>query len=136
MRRKGEREREMEMRKLAPRARARSLMCALRGVGIVLRSQPNGWIMVVAGVCTIAAGFLLEVSTGEWCLLLIAVFVVLVAELFNTAIEFLTDLVAPEYHPLAGKAKDAAAGAVLLASVLAFLIGLVILAPKMAAVLR
>jgi diacylglycerol kinase len=91
-------------------------------------------MLAVAG-CTIGAGALLRVTLTEWRLLLIAVFVVLIAEVINTAIEFLTDLASPEHHPLAAKAKDAAAGAVLLAAVLAFLIGVLVLGPKLVAAL-
>ena len=121
----------MEIRKLAPRARARSFLCALRGLGIVFSSQPNAWIMLLATACTIAMGMMLRVSLWEWCLLLIAMSVVIIAEVINTAIEFLTDLVSPEPHPLAGKAKDAAAGAVLLAACLAFLVGIIVLGPRL-----
>ena len=123
------------MKRLAPHARAKSFLCAVRGVGVVLRSQPNAWIMVVAAVCTVITGFALQVSPAEWCVLLMAVFMVLVAEHINTAVEHLTDLVAPEYAPLARNAKDAAAGAVLLASVLAFVAGMIVVAPKVAALL-
>lgn len=125
----------MEIRKLTPRARAKSFLCALRGLATVFSSQPNSWIMLVAAVCTFATGALLHVSLTEWCLLLIAMFVVVIAEVINTAIEYLTDLVSPEYHPLAGKAKDAAAGAVLLAALLAFLTGLLVVGPKLLALL-
>jgi diacylglycerol kinase (ATP) len=52
------------------------------------------------------------------------------AEAFNTALEFLTDLASPEPHPLAGKAKDVAAGAVLIAAIMAVIIGVIIFLPK------
>jgi diacylglycerol kinase (ATP) len=58
---------------------------------------------------------------------------VLTAEGLNTALEFLTDLVSPEYQPLAEKAKDVAAGAVLVASLAAGVIGAIIFLPKLAA---
>jgi diacylglycerol kinase len=56
---------------------------------------------------------------------------VVVTEILNTAIEHLTDLVSPEFHPLAKKTKDAAAGAVLIASIIAVIIGLLVFLPKM-----
>jgi diacylglycerol kinase (ATP) len=121
----------MEIHKLTPRARVRSFLCALRGLAVVFSSQPNSWIMLLAAVCTVVMGALLQVSLWEWCLLLIVMSVVIIAEVMNTAIEFLTDLISPERHSLAGKAKDAAAGAVLLAACLAFLVGIIVLGPRL-----
>ena len=67
----------------------------------------------------------------EWCAVLFAIALVWVAEALNTALERLTDLASPEFHPLAGKAKDMAAGAVLLAVAGAVLIGIVIFGPRL-----
>ena len=72
----------------------------------------------------------MRLSATEWCLIAIAIILVFLAETFNTAIESLVDLVSSEHHPLAGQAKDMAAGAVLLAALLAFVIGLGIFGPK------
>jgi diacylglycerol kinase (ATP) len=69
-------------------------------------------------------------------LVALAVGTVWTAELANTAIEALTDLVSPEYHPLAGKAKDVAAGAVLMAAVAALVVGLLIFGPRVLALLH
>ena len=77
-------------------------------------------------VLTICVGAYFSVSLLEWCALILALALVWAAEGLNTALERLTDLVSPGFHPLAGKAKDLAAGAVLLASVGAFLVGLFI----------
>lgn len=127
--------RQVNMHRLAPHARVKSFLCAVRGIVVVLRTQPNAWIMVVAAVCTVATGLLLRVSLAEWCVLMVAVFLVFVAELINSAVEYLTDLVAPEYAPLARDAKDAAAGAVLLASIIAFVAGSIVVVPKLMALL-
>ena len=78
----------------------------------------------------LAAGFFFEVSRWEWCLLILCVAVVLAAEAFNSALEYLVDLVSPGQHPLAGKAKDIAAGAVLIVAIGAALVGLLIFIPK------
>jgi diacylglycerol kinase (ATP) len=126
----------MNLRKLTPRERAKSFACAVRGVLTVAQSAPNAWIMLAASVWVVAAGLWFRVSTMEWCFLLGAVFIVFLAEAFNTAIEYLTDLAAPEHHPVAEKAKDAAGGAVLLAAVLALLIGLLVFGPRVLAMLR
>ncbi len=73
---------------------------------------------------------LFQLSRTEWCIIVLAVVAVWTAEALNTAFEFLTDVASPEFHPLAGKAKDVAAGAVLLAAIGAVIIGLFIFGPK------
>ena len=75
------------------------------------------------------AGVLLGISRLEWALVALAVAGVWTAELVNTAIEALTDLASPAYHPLAGKAKDVAAGAVLLAALGALAVGALVFGP-------
>lgn len=74
---------------------------------------------------------LLHVSLMEWCLLLILFGMVLAAELINTAIEAVVDLATPGKHPLAKLAKDTAAGAVLVTALIAAIVGLIILGPKL-----
>ena len=123
----------MDLHKFTPGNRFRSFRCAVRGVATILGSQPNTWIMTLATVCVVVAGLWFRVGRIEWCFLVAAIFLVWVAEALNSAIEFLTDLVSPEYHPLAEKAKDAASGAVLLASVLALVTAILILGPKVLA---
>jgi len=66
----------------------------------------------------------------EWCWITLAIGLVILSEMFNTAIEYLTDLVSPEMHPLAKKTKDVASGAVLIAALMAVVIGLFIFIPK------
>lgn len=84
---------------------------------------------VLASVLVFVMAFWFEVTRTEWCILVFCVGLVWMAEIFNTAIETLTNLVSPEPHPLAGKAKDLAAGAVLMASVTAAVIGLIVFVP-------
>ena len=105
-------------------------MNALRGVAMVFCSQPNAWIMIVAAVVVVSAGIAFHVSGVEWCFLCAAIFLVVIAEMFNTALEALTDLVTAERHPLARKAKDAAAGAVLLAAAFALIVAFVVFGPR------
>jgi diacylglycerol kinase (ATP) len=66
----------------------------------------------------------------EWVAICMAMSLVWITEAFNTALEFLTDLCSPEYHPLAGKAKDVAAAAVLIAALFALATGLIVFIPK------
>lgn len=75
-------------------------------------------------VIVLAAAAVFRLPLSSWMLLLLAITLVLTAELLNTAIEATIDLVSPEIHPLAKKAKDTAAGAVLLTAVFAVITGI------------
>ncbi len=110
--------------------RIKSFGYALQGMRILFATQANAQIHLLALVLVTAAGFWSHLSRLEWCVLLLTFGAVLMAEAMNTALEFLTDLVSPEYHPLAGKAKDVAAGAVLLMAMAAIGVGLLIFLPK------
>jgi diacylglycerol kinase len=104
----------------------RSLGCALRGIYEVFRLERNIKIQVAIAILAVIAGVLLELTSGEWCILVITIAAVLTAELFNSAIERAIDLATQEHHELARHAKDAAAGAVLLLSVAAVIVGLIV----------
>jgi diacylglycerol kinase (ATP) len=114
-------------------ARLRSLRCAARGVAIVLRTQHNAWIHALATAIVCIAGLLIGLSRLEWCAIVLAVVAVWTAEALNTAIEVLVDLASPARHPLAGKAKDVAAGAVLVSAIGAAVIGIVIFGARLLA---
>ncbi len=107
-----------------------SFKYALQGVVDLFKSQPNAKIHLLAAAAVITFGFVFAVDTVEWCILALAIAAVLAAEAFNTALEYLTDLVSPEYHELAGKTKDAAAAGVLLTAIGAATAGLVIFLPR------
>jgi diacylglycerol kinase (ATP) len=96
----------------------------------MLATQQNAWIHAAATVIVVSAGFALGLSLAEWCWIVLAIVSVWTAEALNTAFEFLTDVASPNFHPIAEKAKDVAAGAVLLAAVGAAVIGLLIFGPK------
>ena len=103
---------------------------AFEGIFEVIQSQANFKIHFLAAFLAIVTGFYFSISSVEWCLIIGSIAAVLSAETFNTAIEHLTNLVSPEYHMLAKKAKDAAAGAVLLVAIGAAVIGGLIFLPK------
>jgi diacylglycerol kinase (ATP) len=115
--------------------RIRSGTHALHGILEMLKSQHNAWVHAVATLCVIVAGVVLGVSTTQWCLLILVITTVWVAEGLNTAFEFLCDVASPEFHPLVKKSKDVAAGAVLLSAVGAVLVGLIIFIPYVIAYL-
>ena len=103
---------------------------AFQGIKTLVRSQANARIHLLASVLVLGLGLLLNLSTGEWAILALAMGGVWAAEALNTAIEFLTDLVSPDPHPLAGKAKDVAAAGVLLMAIAAAAAGLLIFIPR------
>jgi diacylglycerol kinase (ATP) len=110
--------------------RAQSFRFAWRGLVAVARSQHNAWIHGGATVLALAAGLALGLNAGEWALLVFATAAVWAAEAFNTAIEVLGDAVASDEDPLVGKAKDIAAGGVLVTAVAAVAVGLLVLVPR------
>jgi diacylglycerol kinase (ATP) len=110
--------------------RVRSFRFAWRGLVGVARSQHNAWIHASATVVTVAAGLWFGLERVEWALLVVTIAAVWTAEAFNTAIEALGNAVSPEHHPIVAVAKDAAAGAVLIAAVGAFVIGVLVFGPR------
>lgn len=111
--------------------RLRSIKFAVRGIATMLKTQQNAWLHAAATIAVIATGVVLKLSFAEWCWIALAITAVWTAEALNTAFEFLTDLASPEFHPLAEKAKDVAAGAVLLAAIGSVAIGGLVLGPHL-----
>jgi diacylglycerol kinase len=109
--------------------RIRSLRCAVKGIRVMVASQHNAWIHAAATIMVVAAGLYFHLTKAEWCWIILAIISVWTAEALNTAFEFLTDVASPEFHPLAEKAKDVAAGAVLITAIGAVSIGIVVLGP-------
>lgn len=114
---------------LSPRRFYQSLMHALRGVQRLFSSTPNAAIHLIFTIAVIVSGILLGISAMEWCLLLLCIGAVCALEALNTALESLADRVSRDYSPLIRDAKDLAAGAVLIMSVISALIGLIIFLP-------
>jgi diacylglycerol kinase (ATP) len=110
-----------------------SVVYASRGVAVVFRTQHNAWLHAIATGAVVGAGFFAGLSRLEWCAIVLAMMGVWTAEALNTAIELVVDLVSPDIHPLAGRAKDVAAGAVLIAACGAAIVGLMVFAPHIAA---
>ncbi len=98
---------------------------AFAGIGYAWRTQRNLRIHVAVAAVVVVAGLFAHLDRAAWLAIILAIGLVLVAELLNTAVEALVDLVSPARHPLAKAAKDAAAGAVLLAAATAVAVGLV-----------
>ncbi len=111
--------------------RLRSVRCALRGLGVMLASQPNAWLHAVCTTAALATSWACELTALEWCAIVTAIVAVWVAEGLNTALELLADAIRPEFHPLIGRAKDVAAGAVLVAALGAVVSGAWVLGPRL-----
>lgn len=114
----------------SPKKRAKSFSYAFKGIFYMMRTQHNFWIQVIIGLLAIFLGFILNISMFDWGLVILACGMVLAAETFNSAVEALTDIVQPEQDPRAGRVKDLAAGAVLIAAIAAVVVGLLIFVPR------
>jgi diacylglycerol kinase len=117
-------------------ARVKSFACAARGIVLLLRTQANARIHLVATALVVVAGLAFHVTRGEWALLAVAIGIVWITEAANTALELLADRITREPDDLIRRAKDVAAGAVLLAAISAAVIGILILGPHAWALLR
>jgi diacylglycerol kinase (ATP) len=116
-----------------PAARLRSVRYALRGIGVMLRTQHNAWVHAVATVAAVTAGIVLGIERLEWLAVVLAIMAVWTAEALNTAFESLCDVASPEFHPMVERAKDVAAGAVLVAAIGSVVIGLLVFGPRLLA---
>lgn len=108
---------------------------AIDGIIGGLKAERNLLIHFGAMTLVIIFGFILSISTSEWIACAIACAIVMAAELFNTAIETVVDMISPEYSEKAKLAKDTAAGAVLVAAIGAAVVGVIIFLPKAIALL-
>lgn len=107
----------------------RSLNQAWRGVLYTVRTQSHVQFHCVAGVSVLLLAWWSKVTRFEWLILILAIASVIGAEVMNSAVEIVVDMVQPNFHPLAGMAKDVAAGAVLITAIQAVVIGIIIFAP-------
>ena len=111
--------------------RLKSFGYAFNGIILLIKSEPNARIHLLASIGALIAGFLLHISPSEWCIILIVIALVWAAEAFNTVVEKLVDHLFKDYHETARIAKDIAAGAVLICAIAALICGLIIFLPKL-----
>ncbi len=115
--------------------RAKSRLSAFRyafsGCWYVLRTQRNAWIHLAAMAMTVTLGLWLSLAPQDWATLFLAIGLVWTAEFINTGIEAIVDLASPEKHPLAQVGKDVGAAGVLIAALIAVLVGILILGPPL-----
>lgn len=109
----------------------RSFKFAMKGIMVLLRTENNAKFHLLAAIMVILMGSYFQINNTEWCLVILAIGLVLAAEAFNAAIEKLCDFVSPAQNQLIGKVKDLAAGAVLIVAIAAALIGCFVFIPKL-----
>ena len=112
-----------------PLARLRSFRFAFAGIVFMLRTQHNAWIHLGITVLVCTAGVVFSISAADWRWLIVAIALVWIAETVNTAFEHLCDVVSPQFHASVQKAKDIAAGAVLICAVAVAILGVMIFVP-------
>lgn len=104
----------------------RSFQFAIQGFRTAVRGERNIKVMLAGGAFAICCGIVLRLDALSWTIVLLCCACVISAELINTAIETIVDLVSPEFHPLAGKAKDIAAAAVWFLCVIVAIVGIIV----------
>ena len=106
----------------------KSFLFAIQGFRTAVVTERNIKVMLAVGALAVAAGLVIGLDLVSWAVILLCCAVVIMAELFNTAIETVVDLVSPEFHPLAGRAKDIAAAAVWFLSFVVAIVGVLVYA--------
>lgn len=114
---------------LKPTGFIQSCRKACRGVAYSLKTEKHLRFHFFASAIVISFSLYLRLAREDWLFVIYAMGSVIVAELFNTALERAVDIVQPSYHPIAGIAKDIASGAVLVTAVQAIIIGIIVFTP-------
>lgn len=107
--------------------RLKSFKYAINGIKLFITQEHNARIHVLAAIIAVALGFMFNLCYLEWIFILIAIAMVFIAEILNTAIERLCDFVQPEHSQAIKEIKDLAAGAVFTSAALAMTIGIILL---------
>jgi len=110
--------------------RWKSVGFAMRGALLLIRTEASIKVQVFITIVMTAAGFFFDISSTEWILQILTIAVIMGAEGLNTAIEKVADYIQPEFDKRIGFIKDVSAGAVMLVSVAATIIGFIIYLPK------
>lgn len=108
-----------------------SFKYAMEGIKTAYQEEQNLRVHTFVAILVIIASFILKLNVLEFAICIILIGLVLMAEFFNTAIEYVVDLASPDIHPLAKAAKDTASAGVLMMALIAAITGLVIFIPKL-----
>ncbi len=118
------------MNSFSLRKRLKSFHFAFNGIINLIKKEHNARIHVVALICVIGFGIFFEIGLIEWIAITIVAGLVILTELFNTAVERLADFVEPEWNEKIGLIKDYCAGAVLISALISIIVGGLIFIPK------
>jgi diacylglycerol kinase (ATP) len=112
-------------------ARLKSFRDAINGIGTLLMYEHNARIHLAVLMIVIIAGILLRISRADWLAIMFVSGLVIISECFNTAVEFLSDLITDEQNDNIRKAKDTAAAGVLISAAISVITGLIIFIPEL-----
>lgn len=112
-----------------------AFVCAGNGISYAVRTQRNMKIHLAVSVLALVLGLVLSIDAASWTAVVICIALVFAAECLNTALESVVDLVAPEYHELARRTKDCAAGAVLILACCSLVVAGIVFVPRIMALL-
>lgn len=110
--------------------RIKSVGFAFRGALLLIRTEASIKVQVFIAIVMTAAGFYFEISNTEWILQILTIAMIMGTEGLNTAVEKISDFVQPEFDEKIGFIKDVSAGAVMIVSIAATIIGGIIYLPK------
>ena len=119
--------------KISIAKRLKSFTYAFNGLRVLFKEEHNSRIHLFATICVVVAGVLLKLSVLEWVAVAFAIGLVFCGEIFNSAIEDLSDVVCPEHDERIKKVKDLSAAAVLVNAITAAVVGLLVFLPKLIA---
>ncbi|NNK90183.1 MAG: diacylglycerol kinase family protein [Saprospiraceae bacterium] len=120
----------MDKASFSMKARIRSFKYAFNGISLIFRHH-NAIIHLIAAGVVITMSLICGLNSTEWCIVLLCIGFVISAEGINTSIEYLADIVSPEFDQRIKKVKDVAAASVLISAIISFAIGLIIFLPKL-----
>lgn len=120
-----------ENQKFSITNRIKSFKYAFEGLWYFVKNDHNGRIHLFAAVLAVGLSWYLHIVALEWIAILSVITLVIAAEIFNSSIEKLADVVSPEYHPKIKVVKDLAAAGVVLMAFLAIVVGSIIFLPKL-----
>ncbi len=112
----------------------KSFTYAYKGIKLSL-SQRNMKVHIACASLVILIGFIFHINNVEWCIVSLCIGLVIAFEMINTAIEYIVDMISPDFNEKAGKIKDIAAGSVLVISIIAFICGILVFGKYIVALL-
>ncbi|GHT77060.1 diacylglycerol kinase [Bacteroidia bacterium] len=119
-----------KQQKFSIRKRLKSFKYAFNGLRILFREEHNSRIHFVAALCVLIAGYFLNITATEWCIVIFAIGFVFAMEIINSAIENLADFVSTERHESIKRIKDLSAAGVLVSAIAALVVGIIVFLPK------